>query len=470
MSVLVPPRNDVVWTPTALGTVFGGYRVYRRPSRAVVPVWELVGDLTVPDGYTAATVEAQHFAFTDFEPGWAGGQWADGWDYTITVVNASTGLESVLATADTRNILTADFDSWVCSSTAPWLNLPAFVEELSGDMLDSFKVYPEILGRGYAMVRSRSGVAARQYRVRFNTLPAQGEERVRPLRAAVFSGRQVALLVPTGDRVLGALGAMKTSIGAGETVQGDLTFVETAARSAVAGYNLPAGLVLNGTSQYVTVPDAVSLNPAGGPFTVVVAGAFGGSGASRAALAKGNLGVADGYGVRSTAVANELQFFVDGAGAAGGPSEVSPVWFDGSVHVAAGTSDGSTQRLYRDGVEVGVAAVAHGAVTNAVALTVGANNGGASGFMATAPVRAWAYYPRVLTSTEITNVSRYLLGYPGWPMPSDAALFADLRDDRTWDGTGTTLVDLSGTGHVPSLVAAPPTRGVPWPLADIEAA
>lgn len=470
MSQLTPPRIELTWSATALTTAFSKYRVYRRPARVPVAAWALVAEITVPDGYTASTVEAQHTAFTDLEAGWsvAGGKWADGWDYYVSVVNGLTGLESDAGGIDTRNTVTPDDDSWLASNEAPWVTHSVFARDLAGEDLDDFRVY-RLARRDYAVTRTSPQIPTRQFHLAWNPLPTLGEDVARYGRAAARGGRRCALLLPTGDRVLGTVGGYKLAQSASSLIAAQATLVETSGTGgddSPPDFNLPAGLVLNGSSQYVSTPDNSLINPASGAFSVVLASTFADTASS--ALSKGNLGTADGYGFRRNG-AGILQFFVDGATTSGGPQESIATWFDGSAHVAVGTSSGTAQVLYRDGTQVQTGAVTHGAVTNAVALVVGANNGGASGFMAMR-AHAWAYYDRVLSATEALNASRYLLGYPGYRMPAGAVVFYDLRDQRTWRGFGSTLNDLSGNGLTASTAASPATRGIPWPLDELEAA
>lgn len=473
MSLLRPPRVELSWSATALGSSFGAYRIYRRPARGVAAAWEQIGEISVPTGYTAATVEAQHTKFVDYEAGWTatGGQWADGWDYAVTVYNATFGVESTKTSVDVMNQVTADANPWLTTNAAPYYSTPLEkVSQAKASDDDNVSVFRPA-GRDFAVTRTRLELPARRYQLAWDSFDQTDEDPLRYPRAIATSGRQVALLLPLGERVIGTL----TEIG-GEHRGEDLTlgaggkFIETARTSAVADYNLPCGLVLNGTTQYVTHADNTLLNPGSSAFSIVVAAAFANSAASRYALAKGNLSVADGYGLRSTGSANELQFLVDGATASGGPTDTSATWFDGNVHVAVGTTSGTAQALYRDGATTPVAttAVTHGTVTNAVALTAGANNAGASGFMAAAPIVAYAVYLRQLTATEARNASYYLLGYPGYRMPAGPVLFVDLRDTRCWNGYTTTLTDLAGNTLTGTVTATPATRGIPWDLVNLD--
>ena len=77
----------VTWPASALTTNFGGYRVRRRPVRTPAARWELIAEIGVPAGLTAAQAEARLTEFHDFE---AAGES----EYTVTVVDARTGFES----------------------------------------------------------------------------------------------------------------------------------------------------------------------------------------------------------------------------------------------------------------------------------------------------------------------------------------------------------------------------------------
>ena len=200
-----------------------------------------------------------------------------------------------------------------------------------------------------------------------------------------------------------------------------------------------------------------------------VSGVFAGSGTSDYALSKGSIAAAaDGYAIRTTGVANTLEFRVDGASAAGSASSTSAVWFDGSLHVAIGTSSGTAQVIYRDGVSDGSAAITHGSISNAVGLAAGADNAGASSHMALAPLNSWGYYDRVLTATEALNLSRYLLGYPGYRAPGGAIVFYDLRDTRCWNGVSTTAASLGSQLLNGAITGSPPTRGIPSDLSILD--
>lgn len=469
MPLLAPPRRLLTWTATALGSAFGGYRVYRRPSRTPVAAWSLIGDLTVPGGYSAATVEAQHNALLDLEAGWsyAGGQWEAGWDYFVTVINAETGLESPIGVPTlTRLTVAPDINPWLVSNAAPFLSFPApcFVQ-LGGADSTNVVVESAPQGRDRALTRTRIELPYRVFGFGWRDFDRAGQDGARVYRAAQALGATMTLHLLHGDRCIGTLRSLdKFDYGkVGDIAYGG-KLIETSGEHAyvAADYNLPAGLALDGTNDYATTPDSSLLDPAGA-FSVIVAAAFAGSGASRYAVSKGNIGTADGWAIRTTAVANTLDFFTDGASGSGSCSVADAAFFDGQVHVAVGTSSGTAQNLYRDGATtpIATAATTHGAITNAVAATIGANNGGASGFMAAAPFVALAYYDRELSAAEAQAAAYYLLGYPGYRMPAGAVLFVDLRDNRCWNGTGSTLHDLSDNRLNFTTAGSPATRGIP---------
>lgn len=467
MTPLAPPSVLLTWTATGLGSAFRAYRVWRRPARAAAHAWVKIGEIDVPSGYSPAVVEARHNAFVDFSAGWAAdpGPYLDGWDYAVQVVNAATGLRSAIPDSDVTMVAVPPADTtWLVCNAAPWLNTPlSTVRRIAGEDLDQVDVHRPA-GRDYAITRRRAERPPRQWALSWRHLGFVGEDPARGARAARASGRQVTVLTTRGDRFEGAL--ITTQLGQSPelALDADGTLVETARDPAVAGFNLPAGVVLDGSNDRATTADDPGLDPGLSSFTVIVAAAFADAGT---ALSKGNLGTTDGYGIRRDS-AGSLQFFVDGT-ASGGPAHASADWFDGTVRVAAGDSTGTAQRLFLDGAEVATAAVAHGSIANGVGLTAGANNGGTSGFMACAPLQSWAVYMRRLTDEEHESAANYLLGRPGWRMPAGPAAFFDLRDDRCWDGVSTRLEDLAGSGRIATLTGGPVPRGHPWPLGDLDA-
>lgn len=481
MSSLRAPRVEVGWNATAKGAAFGGYGVYRRPSRARVVPWEKIAAITVPAGYTPATVEAQHNAFHDHEAGWAvaGGIWADGFDYTVTVLDLATGIEAPIGSSvDLQNQVTPDANPWVVCNAAPFLNFPVGIALETSTDSRSIMARHQAAGRDLELTRTALELPSRAMTVKARYLDRVGEDVLRTWRAAAQSGRALALMLSRGDRLIGGIDA-PSGIAHGQV--GDLEasglFVETQRSSSLADHNLPAGLVLNGSTQYVTIPDNAIINPGSGPFSIVCAAAFAGSGAQRHAFSKGNAGVGDGWFLRTTVTPNQLNFFLDGATTSGGPTLTSATPFDGKVHVAIGTHSGTAQALYLDDTPGATAAtpaatssVTTGAITNAIAATIGAHNAGAAGFMAMSPVVLVAYYQRELTPTEAQNAARAALGYPGYRLPANPALLIDLRDQGTWQGYGSTFTDLSAIPPILSAtaVASPATRGIPWALANLD--
>lgn len=466
MGTLAPPAVTVEWDPTALGTNFGAYRVYRRAARTPARPWTLIAELDVPDGYTAATVEAQHTTFVDYAAGWAAteGAYTGGWDYAVTVLNAVTGLESLKATVSGVTV-DAGGAGWVTCNAAPWLNFPLVkANRLTASDSERTTVY-EPVGRDHAVTRTRSELAARRWAIQWRHIGFGGEDPGRVARAAAASGRQVTALTARGDRLEGTLLAPSHQQTPDPLMEVDATIVETGADPALAGINVPAGLMLDGTADHVTTPDHADLDPATGAFTVLVAAAF--EDAAVGHLTKGNVGTSAGWGIVGNGTGAVL-FVVTGATATASAGGTDTAWFDGDVHVASATSTGTAQALYLDGTLAASSATTTGTVTNSAAITAGANNGGAAGFSELAPLRAWAYWPRALTAAEHLAAARYLHGHVGHRMPAGATLMFDLRDNRCWNGATSRLTDLTGNAHTATVVSAPPTRGVPWPLADLD--
>lgn len=468
MSLLAAPYVNLTWTATALTTAFRAYRIYRRPAQGVAGAMTLIGEITVPTGYTPATVEAQHIRFRDYEAGWAltNGTWADGWDYTITVVNATTGLESAFATLDGRNIVPAE-TPWVVSNGQPYLNTP--LEILQGISIDEpvRRTIHQTADSDFYSVRSEIRKPGRTFNATFQPFTETGWDQLRYLEAMQESGNNVALHTRLGDRIIGPLALTGSGSGRVRRLPTGINVVETTrACTSVADYNSPAGLAFDGSNDYITHGDIT--DPSSLPFTFLMAARFPGS--TVVPMSKGNVGApGDGYMLITSASA--MSATIDGATAQVSVSETSGVWFDGDVHVACVTTSGTVQKLYRDGTRVGSqGATAHGSVNNNVALVAGAYNGGASLFSALNPLRAYALFYRELTAAEVLAASRYLLGYPGYRMPAGAVLFVDLRDDRCWNGISTNVVDLSGNGLAGTITGGPPTRGIPWPLSTLDAA
>lgn len=474
MSVNRAPRAELTWNATALGTgVFGGYEILRRASHTPVRPWKTIGIVTVPTGYTGGTVEAQHRFFYDYEAAWAvvSGQWQWGWDYAVRVINFLTGLKSDIGSGSALRVqVTADTDSWTTSNKFPYLNAPIWELEGLDTSIDNRTEEKYFAGRDFMSTRTPIEMPSRMSNLSWRTEFQYGEAGAILQREAARKNRRMAFLTPRGDRIIGTMKNVNTRQTGDTLIDVSASLTEVSAESEVADFNLPAGIVLNGTSQYIQVTSNALLNPGSGDFTIFVCGVFANSAATRYALSKGNLGTADGYGIRTSAVANQLQFFMDGASASGSLTITNSAWFDGLPHVAIGVHTGFGDIFYRDdNAENVVGAVNPGAITNAVNLLAGANNGGAAAnFMALNPIHAFGYYGRALTATEAEALGAYCLGYAGATAPAGAALFVDLRDDRTWQGIGATLKDLSGNNLSGTSVATPATRGIPWELETLE--
>ena len=472
MGSLAPPRVYLSWTASSLTTAFGGYRVYRRPARAAVAEWELIAEITVPGGRNPATVEAQHTKFIDYEAGWAGAtasKWSDGWDYAVTALDKTTGLEqSVSAGVSAQQVPSDDF-GWITSNRRPWNGFPLKRAHRSFKDQSGFASDPvRVAGRDQVTTRTRLELPAREQEIEADFFSQDGEDPLRYWRAMAASGERACLHLPLGDRVLGTLDTPsgdENSDAIYLAVKGDM--VETRRLSAVADFNLPCGIVTDGSTDYVSVADSSSLDPSGSAFTVVFCGALS-STASKYAFTKGNIGTAAGYGFHTNAESDELVFTVTGTNSTMTCTNSSAAQFDGYPHVAVGVSTGTNQSFYVDGVAVKTAATVHGSVSNAVALVMGGNNGGATDGMVLTPGIAFAVYMRALTATEAQAASYYLLGYPGYRMPYGPAVFVDLRDDRCWNGAGTVVKDLSGNQNHGTVVSSPATRGIPWPLSELE--
>lgn len=463
-----PPRVLLTWTATSLTTAFGGYNVYRRASRAVAGAWSQIGAITVPSGYTPATVEAQHVSFYDYEPGWGitGGQWQDGWDYAVSVVNAQTNLESALSTVVAMTQVSADLHPWVASSIAPYLSFPIQSLQQLDASDEPARTTFRIAGRDLAVARTQAELPPRTWALGYRVFDRLGEDPARVWRAAAASGLSMAVLGPLGDRLIGVLEA-PTAIPHEDVGVWNLSgnVVETdRGSSGKADFNRAAGLVMDGTSGYSKHATSSLLNPSGVGFTVFCTAQFTNA-ASKYALAKINAG--QGYAIGTNA-SGKIQLEVNGGSGSGTVVDSTGTYND-AVHGVIATVSPGAQALYRDGVQVATGAVAYGTITNAEALTVGAKSSFAA-FMALAPARSWGYYPRVLTAAEIANLHGYLDGAPGVRAPSGASMFVDLRDNRCWDGTQATtrVADLSGNALDGVITGTCTTRGIPWNLAQVD--
>lgn len=473
------PKVRLSWTASGLGSDFGAYRVWRRPARAQAQPWELVADLAPRSGDTAADYEAVNTSWDDHQAGWAarlastgrpGGPYDEGWDYAVTLVNASNGLESPPADSTVAGVaVTAARAVWLTSNEAPWMNVPLeSASRLSSGPTDRTRVF-EVAGRDDAVTRVRAERPVRRWRLGWRHFGWRSEDAARWHATVAQSGRQVALLTSRGGRALGVLTPTAFSHDTGPVLPADAELIVTATPTA-AGPNLPAGLVLDGSTQYVSTPDAADLDPGSSAFSVVVAAARPAWASAKTSFGKGNPGAGVGWGVGTTGTTNQAVFAVQGSTTIAVVADTDTGWFDGDMHVAVGTTDGAAQKLYRDGALVATAATTHGPVTNSTAMVAGAGNGGASGHSALNPLHAWALYDRALTADEALAASHWLHGHPGWRMPAGPVVFYDLRDDRCWDGVATTITDLSGNGHDASIVGAPLPVSHPWPLDELDRA
>lgn len=124
--------------------------------------------------------------------------------------------------------------------------------------------------------------------------------------------------------------------------------------SWVAG-RFGSALSFNGASGNVQVPDSASLEPATAVSVAAWVKHAGSPGDFKYVLAKGASGcIAASYGLY-TGANGGLEFYISrnrGTAYALSPDAGARVW-DGNWHLAVGTFDGTTIRLYVDGVEVG---------------------------------------------------------------------------------------------------------------------
>lgn len=471
MSVLVPPRNLITWSATSLTSAFAGYRVYRRPARAAAHPWTLLADITVPTGYTASTVEAQHTRFVDYTAAWAaaGGQHADGWDYAVTVINATTGLESTIgSSADLANQVTVDTDTWLVSNAAPWLNVPLEAAQSIDSDTDADQQFYRVAGRDFAVVRARAELPPRTWRLEWRRATTASEDYTRYIRAAAAGGVEVTVLTPRGDNATGVVGAPGVTHSLQPILDLSATLTETGRHPTAGNYNYPAGVVTDGAASYATTTYASTFNPGSAAFSLVYCGTAQ-NGASKSAMGAISGGLTRYYALAAGG-SNTFKFEVAGASATATASETSNTWFNGDRHVAVGVTTGTAQTLYRDGTSVATAATTHGAVD----ITTGGNSPLSAGCLGAGvafgaeTVQAWAYYARALTATEASDAWHYLMGHPGYRMPYGPVVFFDLRDDRCWNGTSTLLTDLSGNRNPGTLTSSPSPRGIPWPLDELE--
>lgn len=468
MSVKRAPRVKLSWTASGLTTSFGGYNVYRRPIRLPAAAWSKIGAVTVPTGYTAANVESYHNSFYDYEAGWAltSGQWATGWEYAFTNVNATTGVEAPITVGATSVVVTADDNPWLVNNASPWLNFPLKYANTMGTTDASNIVTSGMMAnRDLAVTRTRYELPYRTATIGWVDPARLGQDNMRAYRGAQALG-QAMCLHTQWDRVIGALGPITRADMVDQL--GDMEYTGTILESyrdgayQVADFNAPAGMVLDGASQFASTTSATSLNPTGA-FTIVMAGVFPSTNGA-VHLSKGNVSSSTSYGLYNSSGAN-LTFYLNGASGSGSVTNASAGVTDGKVHVVIATSSGTAQTVYYDGTaQSTTGSITTGAISNSTALVAGANNAGAAGWSALAPLQSWGYFGRVLSTTEITALTDYLLGYASSRPPVAAAAFYDLRDTRCWSGYQTSLADLSGNGLNATVTASPVTRGIPWNL------
>jgi hypothetical protein len=366
------------------------------------------------------------------------------------------------------------------SNQKPYLNFPLpMLTSVEGSDDNSLKAF-RVAGRDNFITRGRVEKPGRTYKLTFaidhwpyGAVGASdsftGEDLLRMWRAAAMSGVPFAFHRPSGDRIIGTLGALDAHrLNDGLWVGATGTLIETSSDSAgIAPFNYGGrALLFNGGTTFASHPSNALLNPGSNPFTLFWYGYPVATASGATHMSKGNLGTADGYGFRNSAL-NTMQFFVDGASGAGGPTVALPGPVD-EPHVFVGVHTGTGQALDVDGVQVSTSAVSPGAITNAVALALSANNGGGSGLVQST-VHAWGYYPRALTADERRSLAYALQGYAGYRIPGGASLFVDARNTASLPlyASGTNpIYDLSGNnlhGTTNGSVNAPG-----WDLSQID--
>lgn len=469
------PYNLIAWTnPTPLTTNFREFNVYARA--AVLPAGPFVKIATYSGtgypGLTPTQVEANLTKFRDYMAGWGGigSPWARGWEYVVTVVNKATRLESrIFQSTVNRSVNPADEAHWFVSNSAPFLNFPARVIDIEAAPSADHDVLEDgLAGRAYSFTRTNMERAGRTQALDwyYHSVESLPEELARWPYALAESGRTSALLVPFGDRYVGTLRNVKVSRSGGDgTKLGiDAELVETDDWQ-LADYNLPPGFALNGSSQYVSVASTAALNPGTAAFSFVWSGTLTDTSGTFAAKWNGTSG--QGYYLQRPS-ANTVRWGVLGATTGASVDYTNAALFaNGKEHALVGTYDGAELRLYVDGVLVKAAKVTAGAISNSIALTAGAVNGGASGFKA-GTWYAVAQYGYKLTDDEALAASGWLLGWSGYKMPGGGNVFLDSRDDRSYTGQGTNLEDLSGNLRRGALVGAPLLIGRPWRLRELD--
>lgn len=471
----LPPYHQIDWAAsTLLDADFGGYAVYSRPAILPAPPFFPVGRLLVPWAASAgerARIKAQHRSFRDYMPGWSGpdSAFVQGYDYIVTAINRHTGLESkIYGSPLFRAKLAPDVDRhWFVTNEAPYLNSAVSIRGIDTDHQEqSTPDSPPLAGRPYGFTRTAMERAGRKLALDwyYHGLGGLPEERVRWPYALAETGRTCALLVPDGDRYVGTLRDVKASRSGddGAIINVEAEFLETYDWTT-ADYNLPAGLILNGTSQYLTTASSTAINPGTGAFSVVLCGVFSAtSGATHLSKDNGTTG----YEFRNSAASTMSVRIRSATGTVTLVVPASINVFDGREHVIVVTSPGTgtgQKVLYVDGVAVAASQTNHGTVTNSDALTVGFD-GGAS--FAADKIHAAAYYGRQLTAAEAAQCG-YLLAWSGYKMPGGPATFLDLRDDQSATTIPSRYEDLAGNLAWWTAVGAPTAVGWPWRLREL---
>lgn len=452
------PHVLIEWTASTLTTRWGGYRVWRRPVRTPAGRWELIGQIDPPTTATATQAEATLTAFEDHE---AVGEC----EWTVTVIDAQTGFESTWVTGVTATAPDDRRRTWLRSNAAPWAACATDrVDTPSLDTADR-TVVRELTGRDHAVTRTPIELPTRTFSGRWHTFARTGDSDFAALRAAAAVGETVAVLEPLGRRTVGTLAvkaAAEKEGGHGWAV--DVEVVETTRTADPAGYNRACRLRFDGTDDYVTVPDAPELDPAGAGFTAVWVGIADG-GISKAMLAKGLPGVSDGWAL-GTDGSGDLIAVLDGAsGTAAAVAGADIV--DGVACYALTTNGDDSHSVWVDGEAKATSTTATGSVATANAFYVAAVGGAAN--WAGCQARAWAIWNRELDAAELADVAAYFADRSA-DLPAGAVLLHDVADDRCWDGTGTVLANLagtqvstSGTSLAGTIIGAHPV-GEPWPL------
>lgn len=471
MGVLAPPKAVLSWTATSLGSAFQAYRIWRRPARLPVSQWELIAEISVPAGYVASDVEAQHTTFTDYEAGWlnpstAIGQWADGWDYAVSVLDGTKNVESPVS-AVYRVTVRADDHPWLTFNNAPYLNTPVErMDRAEGADDDPLRIY-DVAGRDEVVTRTAIELPARRYDLGWVATSFVGEDQLRLWRAAASSGLTGALLLPLGDRVIGSPSVM-TKVGHTEelVVEATMKMIETDRKSAVAWYNGPCGLYTNGSTGYVEHGDDNTLDPAADFTAFCFATVVQPSGVA-GLLTKSSTSASTGWALYANGATVNYQT-TDATRTVQLTSGSSVLFGSTSTpFLVAGCHGATGQQLYLNADLVASSSSAVAAISNSFPVRASSFPPGVAG-TAQGVFYAWGCYNRRLTATEVGNLYHYLAGHAGYRPPAGAALFVDCRDDRCWPGAGAVLQDLSGFGMYGTSSGTVATRGQPWALRLLE--